>query len=176
MKHMIKNFARYALIALVAISVVMSGSVAAATTHTVDPATDGTVDNEYATIQEAVDAAAAGDTISITPGTYEETVLVETDDLTLQSATEGSDVTIDASALDGEALTINADGVTISDDIYVVNKTGGSTLLASDDSTDDDGSTFDLMGELTKERFGVPYALSALGLGVSGYYFYFREQ
>ena len=43
--------------------------------HTV--ATDGSGD--FSTIQGAVDAAAAGDTIRILPGTYEESVLVDRD-------------------------------------------------------------------------------------------------
>lgn len=46
----------------------------------------------YATIQDAVDAASAGDTIIVHPGTYEEMVRVDKS-VTIQSK-EGPDVTV----------------------------------------------------------------------------------
>lgn len=72
---------------------------------------------EHTTVQAAVDAADAGDTVRILPGTYEEAVTVppSKEDLTIDGA--GMNVTV----LDGEdatganAIFIRADGVLIKD-------------------------------------------------------------
>lgn len=156
-----------------AVSGGMAGGVAAShsdgtgTTLTVDPATDGNTSGEYASVQYAVDNSSEGDHIEITPGTYEEAVEVNTSDVSLLSATEGEDVTIDASDLEGNALTINGDNVNVSDDVLVVNSAGGGS-----GTTDDSGALIDsLPDELTAKYFGIPL-IALLLVGGSAFYLY----
>jgi predicted outer membrane repeat protein len=94
-----------ALLGLVLVAVPIS--VAHAANLCVKP---GGGDGCYATIQEAVNAAQAGDTIAIAAGTYAEHDIALGKNLTLQGA--GADTTIvDANQL-GRAFTVNA-GVTV---------------------------------------------------------------
>jgi hypothetical protein len=70
-------------------------------TTTVDPLADALrVPDDYATIQEAVDAAQPGDLVLIGPGTYHEAVIVETDDIVIR----GTDRNEPFTALDGPAV------------------------------------------------------------------------
>ena len=64
-----------------------------ATILLVMPVHNITQDTYYNTISDAIDAAVAGDTIEVAPGTYSEHVLVDVDNLTLRS-TDGASVTI----------------------------------------------------------------------------------
>ena len=67
----------------------------------------------YATIQEAIDAAVAGDIIEIADGTYTLTGTLNVNkDVTLIGASEAG-VTIDASGLDGYGIHLTADGATL---------------------------------------------------------------
>lgn len=54
---------------------------------------DETKDFNFNTIQEAVDVVADGGTVIVAPGTYTETVIIDTPNITLRSS-EGRDVTI----------------------------------------------------------------------------------
>jgi nitrous oxidase accessory protein NosD len=64
----------------------------------------------HATIQSAVDAASEGDTVEVCAGTYNETVAVDVEDLTLVA--DGA-VLLDASATRGTAIRVEADDVWI---------------------------------------------------------------
>lgn len=63
------------------------------------------------TIQAAVDAANEGDTVRIQPGTYSESVIVDTADIRLTS-TDSREATIDATG-SNTGVRIEADGVTL---------------------------------------------------------------
>ena len=66
---------------------------------------------QFTTIQAAIDAANSGDTISVHTGTYPESVVISTNDITLQG--EGNPV-LDGTGLGFvNAITLSANGVTI---------------------------------------------------------------
>lgn len=67
------------------------------------------VPQQYATIQEAVDAAAEGDTIVVARGTYQENVTVNTANLRLIGKKAVWDGHVGSSS--GTCLTLNADGI-----------------------------------------------------------------
>ena len=79
---------------------------------------DGKVYNQdqnrfYDQIQEAVDDAAAGETLLVGPGTYEEAVIVETENLTIKAAEKHEALLKLIEAGSGAALSIDAGGVRI---------------------------------------------------------------
>lgn len=72
-----------------------------------------TVPDDYATIQAAVDAAAAGDLILVEPGTYNEAVNVTTDNLTIRGL-DRNEVILDGKLeLDNGIRILGAKGVTV---------------------------------------------------------------
>ena len=72
-----------------------------------------TVPDDYPTIQAAVDAAAAGDLILIKPGTYNEAVNIETDDLTIRGL-DRNEVVLDGElTLDNGIRVVGAKGVAV---------------------------------------------------------------
>ena len=76
-------------------------------------ATTKTVPEDYATIQEAVDAASPGDLILVEPGTYNEAVTVETDDLTIRGL-DRNEVVLDGKfELDNGIRVVGANGVAV---------------------------------------------------------------
>jgi Right handed beta helix region len=92
-------------------------AAAAETTAAVETtaANDGTltVPDDYATIQEAVDAAAPGALILVKPGTYQEAVQVTTDDLTIRGL-DRNDVVLDGNfELDNGIRVLGAKGVAV---------------------------------------------------------------
>ncbi len=71
------------------------------------------VPGDYDTIQDAVDAAEPGDLVLVEPGTYEEAVNVETDELTIRG-TDRNEVILDGGfELDNGIRVVGADGVAI---------------------------------------------------------------
>jgi parallel beta-helix repeat protein len=69
---------------------------------------------EYTSIQDAVDDADPGDTVRVTPGTYEEAVEVNIEDLTIDGAGQGATV-LDGDGIQKNGIDIGADGVTVQD-------------------------------------------------------------
>src|SRR5512144_3106942 len=68
----------------------------------------------YATIQGAVDAASPGDTINVCDGTYDENVVILTDDLTVVS-TGGATATIIAPTTSDHVVEVRGTGLTLKD-------------------------------------------------------------
>jgi hypothetical protein len=71
------------------------------------------VPGEYATIQEAVDAAAPGDLVLIAPGVYNEAVTVVTDNLTIRGLDRNTVVLDGELELDNGVRILGADGVAV---------------------------------------------------------------
>jgi parallel beta-helix repeat protein len=70
------------------------------------------VPDDYTTIQAAVDAAVAGDTIIVRDGTYTENVLVD-ESLTIRSENGWMSTLVQAAATNNDVLRVEAAGVTI---------------------------------------------------------------
>ena len=70
------------------------------------------VPEDHDTIQAAVDAASPGDLVLIAPGTYEEAVDVETEDLTLRGL-DRNDVVLDGGFVLENGIRVLADGVAV---------------------------------------------------------------
>jgi len=83
--------------------------------ETTTAASDGTitVPDDFATIQEAVDAAVPGDLILVKPGTYQEAVQVETDELTIRGLDRNTVVLDGNFELENGIRILGADGVTV---------------------------------------------------------------
>jgi parallel beta-helix repeat protein len=71
----------------------------------------GTLEDPYCSIQDAVDAAGKNGTVQVFPGNYPEAVLIESDGLTLEARSNRA--VIDTPLLEGTAVTITADDVTV---------------------------------------------------------------
>jgi len=68
----------------------------------------------YTTIQSAIDAAAAGDTIQVKAGTYSEDITISTNNLTLVSIDGPGLAVVDGAGVSSEIITVDSDlGVTI---------------------------------------------------------------
>ena len=76
-----------------------------------DPTCDGD-GPVYCSIQAAEDDASPGDTILVHKGTYDETILVDTDNLTIREANANSNPVVDAADFEN-GVVIDSDGVTI---------------------------------------------------------------
>ena len=95
------------------------------------PVKNETQNSYYATVQDAVNAAAAGDAITVCPGTYNENVNV-TQEVTITGSGNGSDpltnsVFTPTSSCSGAGFTVSADNVTI-ENMYVSNYQSGVVL------------------------------------------------
>lgn len=71
-----------------------------------------TVPGDYSSIQEAADAAVAGDVIEVGPGTYREAVTIDTEDVTLVG-TDRNAVVLEGTGSDASGITVIAAGVTV---------------------------------------------------------------
>ncbi len=76
---------------------------------TLTVSTDGS--KMYTSIQDAVDAAQSGDEILISPGSYGDSILIQTDDLFLKNA-GGGKVLVESNSI-GPAITVRANNVTL---------------------------------------------------------------
>src|SRR5262245_23478375 len=101
------------VIAALAMVVLLTPPVAWAATRVVDADGFGTASDcdaaspAFSSIQDAVNAAAPGDTIFICPGSYDEQVVVTTDNITIQGSGAGSTI------LQPTAVVVNSTGVLI---------------------------------------------------------------
>jgi hypothetical protein len=100
-------------------------SMPAATTTTVPAKATGTlaVPADYPTIQAAVDAAAPGALILVSPGTYNEAVNVTTDDLTIRGLDRNTVVLDGKLELDNGIRVLGAKGVAV-ENMTATNYTG----------------------------------------------------
>ena len=119
------------LIAVFAVTLLLgTPSVAGTTVWVVDNDRADCPKADFTTIQAAVTAAAAGDTILVCAGTYHERVSITTSGLTLRAKGAPGDVVIDADLLGHGIRITGANGVTIEgftvreghdNDIFLVN-------------------------------------------------------
>jgi len=126
MKGRLKSIGRVAMALVLAVSLglVMAAPVSAATI-TVDA--DGGAD--YTTIQAAIDAASAGDTITVAEGTYSENLVVDKA-LTIQSSGATAATTINAFNGNVYVVEITADGVTLDGFTITGMANGGENMAA----------------------------------------------
>ena len=109
------------LVSVVALSIAFSGTAVAQETLVVDGDTDNDADGEspFATIQEAVDNATSGDTVEIKVASdvYNESVTVNTENLTIQGIENGDKPTVYWSETSDPVFTIESenDNVTVRD-------------------------------------------------------------
>ena len=96
------------------------------------PGDDGVLDvpAEFATIQEAVDAASEGDLVLIAPGTYVEAVDVTTDHLTIRGLDRDGVVLDGQLELDNGIRVLGASGVAI-ENLTAVNYTNNGLFWVS---------------------------------------------
>ncbi len=85
---------------------------------------------DHATIQEAVDAAEAGDLILIAPGTYKEAVTVETEDLVIRGE-DRNEVIIDGEFTRENGIKVFSDGVAV-ENLTVRNHTSNGVFFTGD--------------------------------------------
>ncbi|MDP7507994.1 MAG: right-handed parallel beta-helix repeat-containing protein, partial [Acidimicrobiales bacterium] len=104
-------------------------------TTTVDPLADALrVPDDYATIQEAVDAAAPGDLVLIGPGTYHEAVIVETDDIVIRG-TDRNAVVIDGEHERENGFIVFSNGVAV-ENLTSHSHTSNGVFFTGDYGTD----------------------------------------
>ena len=109
----------------------------------------------YATIQEAIDAAVAGDIIEIADGTYTLTGTLNVNkDVTLIGASEAG-VTIDASGLDGYGIHLTADGATLSTFTLLGPEAGSPSGNYGIKADPNSGSPADRLTDITIEKVTV---------------------
>lgn len=88
------------------------------------------VPGDHATISEAVDAARAGDLVLISSGVYEESVTVETPDITIRGA-DRNEVVLDGGGELENGVAVFSDGVAV-ENLTVTGYRGNGVLFSGD--------------------------------------------
>ena len=128
---------RLVALLLVSAAVLVSGCTAPAAQDTAEkPPTILAVPADFATISEAVDAAAEGDTVLVSAGVYDETVTIDTAGITLRGQ-DRNDVVIDGEVLRGNGIVVSAPRVTVQN-LTVRNATQNGVLVTG--MRNDDGT------------------------------------
>jgi hypothetical protein len=99
--------------------------------NTLRPVQNTTQNENYATVQGAIDDATDGDTIQLDPGTYEENIVVDVPNLTLQSAGDHTDTALQTSGGANEIVLVGVDGVTLSGLTFRSTGSGHSHLVTT---------------------------------------------
>lgn len=103
-----------------------------------DPTEDGQLDvpGEYETIQDAVDEAEAGDLVLIDEGTYNEGVVVQTDEIVIRGV-DRNKVILDGEHGEGmeNGIIVFSDGVAV-ENLTVQNYTGNGVFFSGDYGAD----------------------------------------
>lgn len=107
---------------------------------------------EYPTITAALDAATAGALVLVSPGTYRESVLVDTPDVTVRGL-DRAGVVIDGEGLRANGVQVVADGVRV-ENLTVVNHTFNGVLVTGmHDENGPQAHNMDGYETLDPERF-----------------------
>lgn len=92
----------------------------------------------YTTIQKAVDAAKSGDLILISPGTYKEAVVVETDDIVVRGL-DRTTVVIDGEFTRDNGIKVLANGVAV-ENLTVRNHKGNGLFFTGEYNSESDNT------------------------------------
>jgi hypothetical protein len=92
------------------------------------------VPDDHPTIQAAVDAAAPGDMVLISPGVYNEGVIVQTDNLVIRGL-DRNEVIIDGEFTRDNGIKVFSDGVAV-ENLTVRNNTGNGLFFTGDYASD----------------------------------------
>lgn len=126
--------------------------------------TDGTirrVPSQYRSIQAAIDATTAGDVVVVAPGIYRESVVIETEGLTLRGE-DRDGVIIDGESKRTNGVAVYAAGVTVSR-LTVRNYRVNGVLIAGEYGRDDAASGRYRVSEVTAIDNGL-YGIYAFGV------------
>ena len=123
-------------------------STASAATLSVDPSST----TAYATIQDAIDAATTGDTITVVAGTYTECLNLGGLDLTITGAAS-STTTLDGAGACDTAIVAEG-GETLDMSGFTVNNSGGSGLVTLNSDITLDDMVLDDMGDSSGYMYG----------------------
>jgi parallel beta-helix repeat protein len=109
----------------------------------------------YTSIQGAIDAASSGDSIEVEPATYDETVTVNTENLTLTSTGDKSNTDIRNTNTNADGMLVTANDVTVDgfNIIQDVSASGKSGLAVTGDRPTIQNCTIDINGGVSNALF-----------------------
>ncbi|MCX6520869.1 MAG: right-handed parallel beta-helix repeat-containing protein [Actinobacteria bacterium] len=110
MSRFLSSVAKHLLTALTVL--VVPAALATCGADDSDEVTIRRVPEQYATIQDAVDAARSGDLVLVSPGEYHEAVRIDTEGIVLRG-TDRNQVVLDGEDRLANGITVTADGVAI---------------------------------------------------------------